>query len=58
MEKLSFLRTWEPSSPKITKKIGSSNSKSAKCHICEKSANLTKCKFTELICGPITFDIR
>jgi len=28
-------------SPKITKKIGSDNRKSAKCHICERSANIS-----------------
>jgi hypothetical protein len=37
-------------SPKITLKIGSANRKSAKCHICGGSANLTN-YFNLQICG-------
>jgi hypothetical protein len=52
----------EVSSPRITEKIGSKDRKSAKCHICRRSENLTNylspqicgLRFAELICGPPT----
>jgi hypothetical protein len=51
-------------SPPITKKIGYANRKSAKCHICRRSANLTNylipqiCDLQKFICGaPIIADL-
>jgi hypothetical protein len=45
-----YLRNAEDFSPHITKLIGSANRKSAKCHICGRSASLTN-YLTPQICG-------
>jgi hypothetical protein len=43
-------------SPQTTLDIEAENRKSAKCHICGRSANPTDFRFTELICGPPNFE--
>jgi hypothetical protein len=45
-----YLRTWRSLKPANQKKIGSANSKSAKCHSCGRFANLTD-YFSMQICG-------